>query len=89
MTGEAPLGSAIEQQPDFTGVRGIDDDAFLADDPDTVDALVGRDVLDDLVDVLAAILQHRKTRAADDHLGELIQLIHGRGQQLVALVVDD
>jgi len=84
----AAFGLAVHFQADLRGERGVDDHALLVEDAHAVDVLLARDVLDDVVHVVRARLQHGEARAAHDDVRELAHVPGGGVEQLAALLPD-
>src|ERR1043166_4123015 len=68
VAGGAMLGFLVDALADFRGKVRVGDHAILAQNAHPLNALLLADVLDDLVDDVRLIQQHRVPRAAGDHL---------------------
>ena len=84
---ETAFGLAVHRLAAFERVGGVDDAAFLAEDPDPGDALEAGHVLDDLVHVGRLVLQHREARAPGHHFGQAGDMGGGLVEQRLALVL--
>jgi len=89
MAQRAALGLAIDLHLQLRRIRGVDDHALLADDADLLDGALSHHILDRLMHVLGLVLEHRETRAANQHIGQLRDVPHRFAEDLLALVAHD
>ena len=86
---ETAFGLAVHGQAALDRIGGVDDAAFLVQDPDARDALQVGHVLDDLVHVGGLVVQHREAGALLDHFGQPGDVRGRLVEQRGALVLHD
>ena len=89
MTSAAGLGARIDARRNLAAVSGEADLSTLVEDGDFLNPRLGADRVDDLMGLVAAVVQHAIARAAFDRIGDSVARRVGRFLEVLAVKLDD
>ena len=91
VTANAAFGALVDRRTYFFRIGGIDDQAILVEDADSLNSRLGAHLVDHVEQGIAVVAQHLVVRAADNQIGDPVgRLFHQvLGKVLLRAQVDD